>query len=202
MTRPSSEWVEITKSVISDAEREWQVLDEVDWEGRRRLLASLLRQLTDGFRELGVQDKSLAPLQALNMALFDLSNGVRSKLFQIDAAGREPTPARDKLARLYAVALVEWMKRSGVPVRFALDLVAKEYGRVGHRSHNGSQVTWSVVRKWRENALQSGDNEHEQRLVEAKIAAWKARHPGAPTNAMWIKFAKELAVGSKSSLKP
>ena len=201
MRRPSSEWAEITKSLVSEAEREWKALAEDDLEGRRRILANLLRQLTDGIRLLGVEEKSLAPLQALNMALFDLSNGARPKLFQIEAPGREPTSARDKLARLYAVALVEWMKRSGVPVRFALDLVAKEYARTGHRSHNGRPVTWNIVRKWRENAFQGGEKEHEQRLVETKIAQWTARYPDPPSD-IWIEFAKEIAAGPKSSLKP
>lgn len=200
MTRPSTAWLETTLSVLNQAGAQWAESQADDVQAQRKIVAQLIRQLTDGLRLLGLEEANLQPLQILNLALFDLTQGVRNSFFQVRASGREPDSAMRQRTKLFAVALVEWLVEGKMPVRKALELVAREFTRAGHRSHSGREITSNVIKKWRDTSFEGGRRKLDAAVVELHLDLWRERLGERPRTAELSQaFVRRVAAGALKS---
>ena len=199
MSRPSTEWAEATRAALQSASVRWAAIPRPGPAERRKIVAKLLRDLTERLRALDVDEVHLEPLQALNVALFDLASDVRNPFFQITLSGRERTSAHKRRARLYAVALVKWLAEAGVPVRTAQEFVAREFSRAGHRAHGNKTISWNTVRKWGENAFQGGERENEANVVRYHLEKWRSSLSGEPSAEVQRRFVRKIAEGLREA---
>lgn len=200
MARPSSRWREITLDAVTQASEEWRACDPDDLETKRRIIASQIRHLTEALRQLGASSEILPPLQALGAALTDVAAGIQHELLSPRKAGRQKTPVSVRRARLFAVAAVMWLEDRGMTPVKALEFVAAEFARAGHKGHGRKPVTSAMIKKWRENAFQGGDRRSEEELVRLKAKEWTSKNLpiGREKDAI-----REIAEGLlKSSLNP
>lgn len=185
--------MESTNAFFARLSGRWDAIPAHDIDSRRETLAELTREITEAFRQAGISEAYLEPLQELNRALFDLGNGVRNPLFKIQSGGREPGNSYARQRRVYASALVQWL--APLPVKDAHALVAKEFTKAGHKGYNGKSITINTVRKWCEEVREGGDREGERRLAELKVAQWREKQAGLIEPTRPATFVRHIAAG-------